>query len=108
MTQPRLQWGSTDRMRMRRIFIRLVELLLIENDHTPMWYDWLWMVFDWIDGSHALDMYDKVIMWDYLRLIPPSVHRGMVVPASPSHWMWFTENYRDARAERVNRRITLR
>ena len=81
---------------------------MIENDHTTMWYDWLWMVFDWIDGSHALDMYDKVIMWDYLRLIPPPVHRGMVVPASPSHWMWFTEDYRDARAEQVNRRITLR
>ena len=107
MNQPRLQWGPTDRMRMRHIFIRLVELLC-ENDHTTKWYDWLWMVFEWIDGSFALDMYDKVVVWDYLRLIPPPLHRGMVVPARPGHWMWFTEEYRDARAQQVNGRTMLR
>ena len=71
MTQRTLQWGPTDRMRMRYIFIRLVELLLIENDQTSMWHDWLYVVFEWIDGSLVMDMYDKIVAWDYLRLIPP-------------------------------------
>ena len=73
MTQRTLQWGPTDRMRMRHIFIRLVELLLIENDQTSMWHDWLYVVFEWIDGSLVMDMYDKIVAWDYLRLIPPPI-----------------------------------
>ena len=97
-------WSPSDRMRMSRLFRHLVELLLMQGNSVGVsdWDAWLGELFDWLDGSHCLDDFDKALLWEDLRRIPPPRNGPLRVPPGAAerlaegHWMWLTTEMRSA------------
>ena len=95
-------WSASDRIRMSQLFRSLVELLLQRGNSlgTCDWAGWLADLYRWLDASLCLDDFDKALLWEDLRRIPPLLNGALIPPPggtpAAGHWLWLTSEMRPA------------